>query len=449
MPIWRHRLLVLGTLLVACPFWSTVAAADDALQITPDRPNHEYHLSEKITWTITGTVPEIRYRLLRGEVTELANGTLTLVDGKASFTADAGSSPCTLLLEATPIAVEPSTAPATTKPATPRTLSGVVIARDQIALSAPPPADFDAFWEKHISELNAVPMDPQLEEVQPATQPQGKDAPAIQRWKITLGNIRGTHIRGQLARPVAGDKLPALLIVQWAGVYALNPDWVTSRATSGWLVLNINPHDLPIDEPAEFYQNQSAGPLKEYWSIGNDDPEQSYFLRMYLSCYRAADYLASRQDWDGRTLVVMGASQGGMQSLVTAGMHPKISGALALVPAGCDMLGPDLKRKPGWPQWINHHRGKDADKVREASRYYDVANFVTRIKCPVLVSAGLIDEVCPPEGIFAAFNQIKSKKELLLLPASDHFGTGGTQQPYFDRSERDWLPALKEGHTPP
>ena len=39
-----------------------------------------------------------------------------------------------------------------------------------------------------------------------------------------------------------------MFIVQWAGVYALQKDWVTQRAGEGWLVLNINAHDIPIDE---------------------------------------------------------------------------------------------------------------------------------------------------------------------------------------------------------
>ena len=101
-----------------------------------------------------------------------------------------------------------------------------------------------------------------------------------------------------------------MLIPQWAGVYPLEKAWVTDRAAEGWLVLNILAHDLPIDEPAKFYEEQSAGPLKDYWAIGNDDRETSYFLRMYLSCYQAAEYLTQRPDWNGKTLVVTGGEPG-------------------------------------------------------------------------------------------------------------------------------------------
>jgi cephalosporin-C deacetylase-like acetyl esterase len=133
-------------------------------------------------------------------------------------------------------------------------------------------------------------------------------------WKITLDNIRGSKVRGQLARPKTGNKLPALLVVQWAGIYPLEKEWATGRAREGWLTLNINAHDLPIDAPAEFYKTQQETTLKDYTNIGNNDREKNYFLRMYLSCYRAADYLASHPDWDGKTLLVQGCQSGWLTS---------------------------------------------------------------------------------------------------------------------------------------
>jgi cephalosporin-C deacetylase-like acetyl esterase len=265
-----------------------------------------------------------------------------------------------------------------------------------------------------------------------------------------MNNIRGTHIYGQLARPAQSRKLPALLIVQWAGVYGLQQSWVTDRAAEGWLVLDIEPHDLPIDRPEAFYkEQQTRGPLHDYWRIGNDDRETSYYLRMYLSCYRAADYLAHRDDWDGRTLVVMGGSQGGMQALMTAGFYPKITAALAMVPAGCDMLGPVVGRKGGWPQWYDNTEGKDPAKVREASRYFDVANFAPRIKCPVLVGMGLIDETCPAEGILAAVNQIRSPKEVVIIAGAEHGEINGSHRAYNQRCSDRWLPALRQGQPAP
>src|SRR5262249_40542633 len=140
---------------------------------------------------------------------------------------------------------------------------GALVAPDKIAPSAPRPDDFDEFWAAKIKELDAVPANPQLEQADG-----GK--PGVDYWKITLDNVGGTKIHGQLARPAAkkggstgedSAKLPALFIPQWAGVYPLQEAWVTDRAKEGWLVLNIIAHDLPIDESESFYRDQSAGPL--------------------------------------------------------------------------------------------------------------------------------------------------------------------------------------------
>ncbi|HKI70654.1 MAG TPA: acetylxylan esterase, partial [Verrucomicrobiae bacterium] len=153
---------------------------------------------------------------------------------------------------------------------------------------------------------------------------------------------------------------------------------------------------------------------------------------------------------NGKTLVVMGDSQGGQQTLMIAGLHPKdITAALALVPAGCDMLGPEIGRAPGWPHWYYNTEGKDPAKVREASRYYDTANFTPHIKFPVLVGLGLVDETCPPAGVLAAANQITSPKQIVILPKSGHQDHHGTQALYNQLRYSVWLPVLRQGKTAP
>ena len=387
----------------------------------------------RVEWTGQTNAPSAHYTFLQGGLTDTGQGDLSFSNGVADLETKFDA-PGTMLAEVKWTFGEGKKH---------RAVAGAVAAPDRIPLSAPCPVDFDAFWKAKLKELKAVPANPKLERVDIGNA-------NLEYWKITMDNIRGTHIRGQIARPAQGKKFPALLILQWAGVYPPQRNWVTDRAAEDWLALNIKAHDLPIDEPDSFYTNQFAGPLNNYWAIGNDDRNASYYLRMYLSCYQAAEYLIKRKDWDGKTLVVMGASQGGMQTLMLAGLHPKkITAALALVPAGCDMLGPDIGRAPGFPQWYNiTWGGKDSEKVHEASRYYDPANFASRIKCPVLVGVGLQDETSPPAGIFAAFNEISSPKEVVILPKSGHQDDHGTQSAYNQRSDV-WLSALRQGQPAP
>ncbi len=407
-----------------------------AIDVSAEKVGGVYEINEPIRFTIRDTDGKPftgHYEFKAGQIKKLAEGDLNSDGGSTLTIATQLDAPGAVLLD-----MKFKLSDGSEK----HVLKGAVVAPDRIQATGPAPDDFDTFWKSKIDELNSVPMNAQPQAAPATTQPTDPPKP-VDYFKITLDNIRGTKIHGQLARPQAGEKFPALLIVQWAGVYPLDKAWVTDRAKEGWLTLNINPHDLPIDQPADFYKQQYDGPLKDYWAIHNDDRDASYFLRMYLSCYRAADYLASRPDWDGKTLVVMGTSQGGLQTLMIAGLHPKITGAIANVPAGCDFLGEDVGRKAGWPQWVTHAQGKDLNKVRETSRYYDVVNFAARIKCPTFIALGLIDQVCPAAGVIAAANQITSKKEVLIMPESDHQGGNNSQQVFYDTCYGKWLPSLR------
>jgi hypothetical protein len=127
----------------------------------------------------------------------------------------------------------------------------VVADPDQIQPAAPRPDDFDAFWESKLEELAKVPANPKLEPVE-------SGQPGVSYWTITMDNIRGSHIEGQIARPASGEKFPALLLPQYAGVYGLQKPWVTNYAAQGCLAPDIEPHDIPIDKPEPFYKERPA-----------------------------------------------------------------------------------------------------------------------------------------------------------------------------------------------
>ena len=417
---------------------AALPAVAQTITVTASSPGSVYHSGEKIVWHlgVTGDgaadIHTIRYVIKKGALTEIDRGELTVKDGAVDLAAKLDE-PGSVLAELTAVTPE-GKAPI-------KEFAGAVVSPESIRRAAPRPADFDAFWKAKIAELEAVPANPVLE-------PGDSPNPTVEYSKITLDNIRATKIRGQIARPRGGGKHPALLIVQWAGVYPLQKAWVIGHARDGWLTLNINAHDLPIDETPEFYQQQNAGALRDYTSIGNDDREKSYFLRMFLSCYRAADYLASLPDWDGKTLVVMGTSQGGLQSFVTAGLHPKITVMIANVPAGSDQSGPLVGRLCGWPYEYNSVRGKDAARVRETSKYFDAVNFAPNIHCPALVAVGLIDVTSPVAGVLATSNETKGAKEILYMERSDHQGRNNTQAP-FNRRAGEWLTILAKGDPAP
>jgi (4-O-methyl)-D-glucuronate---lignin esterase len=420
------------------------SAPAGTVTVTPDHKDGVYQVGDTVHWTLEwsgdGPVRKVSYVAKSGGRKEIAHGKVKF-GGRQARLATRFDEPNTVLLVVS-WPIEKAGGDGKSDGAE-HAYGGAVAGAGKIRVAAPEPVDFDAFWTAKLEELAKVPLAPQLTKVD-----SGK--PGVDYWKVALDNIRGTHIQGQLARPADGEKFPALLVVQYAGVYPLEKAWVTDRAAEGWLALDIEAHDLPIDEPAAFYEQQFAGPLKNYWAIGNDDPNTSYYLRMYLSCVRAVEYLKSRPDWDGKILVVQGASQGGQQALVTGGLCPRdVTAVIAFLPAACDMLAPDVGRAAGFPDWWSQTQGKDAAKVRSASRYFDPVYFAARIQVPVYAGLGLLDDVAPPSSILAALNEIQSPKEVLMLPYSRHLEEHGSQRAYYDRCYGVWLPALRKGQLPP
>lgn len=424
---------------------SPEARADDAiaLSIMPDHKDGLYSSGDTVTWTIDLADPKadrakvglLDYTVKKDGDGVVTKGQIDLSNGPATVMGSR-TEPGALMLNVT-------------KPGgngLPIGVGGGMFDWQKVRLSQPAPADFDQFWGDKLKELAAVPVNPVLQKVDVP------NATGTDYYKVTLDNIRGTHVQGQLARPTAGEKFPAVLVLQFAGVYPLKKDEVTNRAAKGWLALNISAHDLPIDESEDFYKQKKDGDLKNYVYLGSEDREQSYFLRMLLACVRAAEYLTSRPDWDGKTLIVTGTSQGGLQGFATAALFPKTSGLMVNVPAGCDVYGPKASpvRAFGWPYWLSNWgpRDRDLDKVSTTAGYFDAAYFAERVKCPSLVSVGLLDDTSRPFGVIAAFNAIQAPKELILMTRSNHHGSGGAQGLYLVESA-NWLAALQQGRPLP
>lgn len=417
-------------------FIAPAACAAQEIIATPQKTGGVYRIGEQIQWRLEVRGPgreaatAAHYVLKKNGITLFGEGAVDLTSGSGVLQTSLD---------------EPGTVLAHITAAVPgreiQTLVGAAVAPEKIQPSAPTPVDFDDFWQKKVEELLAIPANTQAE-------PADSGKPSVDYWRIRLDNIHGTHVYGQLARPRGEGKFPAMLILQYAGVYGLPKSNVVVRAESGWLALNIMAHDLPFDEQPAFYEKSGRTTLSNYPSIGCDDREKSYFLRMLLRCYRAADFLTRRPEWDGKTLVVTGTSQGGLQAFATAALFPRITSMMVNVPAGCDTTGTLVGRASGWPHWENFATGDQRKKVLEVSEYFDAVNFASRVKCPALVGVGLIDETSPPAGVFAAFNELRGPKEVLVMERSDHHGSHNSQAGYIARSEA-WAKALLAGQAVP
>ena len=420
------------------------AASAQQLTFTPYHADGIYDVGERVGWHVTVAPGQTAagtyaYTVKRDGLAVIGRGTLDPSSGHATIEASLDR-PGMLLVEVRPPAGTTGFHGAS-KSEVGRVLLGAAVAPQRIRPSGRRPRDFDAFWTAELRRLDSVPADPLLT-------PGESGRPDVAYYTIRMNNVGGAHVYGQLARPsrqeAGGETFPALLLLQWASPpYPLQRQWVTDYAARGWLVLNVEPHDVPADMPQAFYD---ALPqlIKSYGLIGRHDRDESYFLPMYLGDYRAAEYLASRVDWDGRTLVVMGTSMGGQQGFAVAGLDPRVTALIANVPAACDPLGPLGGRAAPYPNW-----DVERPEVRRTAGYFDAVHFAPRIRARALISMGFIDETTPPAGIWAAFNQLPGPKEAVPLVDSPHNHMAAPEEvlPYTRRSAA-WLDALARGADP-
>ncbi len=413
-------MLVLVALVVAplTALWAQDKPAPVVtLKVSADRADALYKAGENATFTIEALQDD--KPLAEGSVvcTFSKDGwqprpdqTLVLKDGKATL-AGKLDEPGFLLLRAT---LGKTT-----------TLAAVGYDPLQLKPSLPVPDDFDQFWTAQKAALAAVPSKATLTPVEAPAK--GLDAFDVQ--VDCLGKpVSGYFGRPQNAKP---KSLPAILFVHGAGVRSstlASTQWAVRER--GMLSLDINAHGIPNGKPAEFYTELTAGELKDYRSIGRQDREQCYFKGMFLRLIRAIDFLTAQPEWDGKTVIVYGSSQGGFQALAAAGLDARVTFICAGVPAGCDHTGSAANRISGWPKIVpNDAEGKPDPLALQTARYFDCVNFAARAKCKgAAVTVGFIDATCPATSVYAAYNALAIPKAIHADVAAGHTNTPGASK---------------------
>jgi cephalosporin-C deacetylase-like acetyl esterase len=295
-------------------------------------------------------------------------------------------------------------------------LAGAGIDCEQIVPSLPVPDDFEAFWNAQKAELAKIPIAPQLTHVESTN-----GGVEIFDLQAPTG---AAPVSGYLARPAGArhKSLPIILTVHGAGVRGSSLGAASGWASKGFLAMDMNAHGLPNGKPDNFYKEQNDGPLRDYRYMGRESREHCYFKEMFLRLVRAIDVLTAQPEWDGKTVVVFGGSQGGYQAIVASGLDSRVTFFCAGVPAGCDHSGMKANRIAGWPKLVALDPERKPDpKGLDTARYFDAMNFAQRSKAAgAFFTVGFIDTTCPPTSVYAAYNGLQIPKAIFNDILSGH-----------------------------
>jgi cephalosporin-C deacetylase len=394
------------TSTVSCAANAPAARTPSPVTVTVDHKNAIYEQGETVTFTVKPSsdsmLPkdaELFWNISKDGVAPEHEGKVQLTDGTASFTGKLDE-PGHLLCRVS----------GTLDGKSFQALAGASIAPLKIKPSMPVPDDFDAFWAGQKKQLAAVPMNPRMT---PVENPAATDVESFDVKVDCAGRapVSGYYVRPKDAKP---KSLPIILLLHGAGVRSADLANATGWCREGFLAMDINAHGIENGQPAKYYTDLQRGELKDYRQEGRDSRETSYFVGMFLRAVRAVDFLTSQPEWDGKTVIAYGSSQGGFQAFAVAALDNRISYFSAGVPAGCDHTGSVVQRINGWPKLVpTGLNGRPDENVFQASRYIDNVNFAARTKAKrAFVTVGFIDLTCPATSVYAAYNALPIPKEI-------------------------------------
>jgi cephalosporin-C deacetylase len=303
--------------------------------------------------------------------------------------------------------------------------------------SAAAPADLEEFWRSTLvgdpPSLIFTPVDNGLV--------------AVETFDVELDGFGGAPVRGWLhlpAAPLRGDRLPGVLQLQgYNGGRGLAHEHVFwALAGYAHLVLDTRGQGSGWRTGATADPAGSAASQPGFLTRGIERPEDYYYRRVFTDAVRALEALRAHELVDPDRVAVAGQSQGGGMALAVAALAPTPPQAvLADVPFLCDF--PHAARvAQGDPyleltRYLKAHRDR-AEQVFSTLAYFDGAVLAARATAPALFSVALMDLICPPSTVFAAYNAYAGPKEIEVYEFNDHEGG----EAFHQRRQLEWLASV-------
>ncbi|AEV86371.1 acetyl xylan esterase [Actinoplanes sp. SE50] len=296
--------------------------------------------------------------------------------------------------------------------------------------ATPPPPGFDDFWARTLDEARSAARPAEITEV---------DTPlrAVTTYDVTFTGYAGQPIKAWLNVPAgAAEPLPiAVEFIGYGGGRGLPVDWLLwSAAGYAHLIMDTRGQGGNWRGGATpDVDGDGAGPAAPgYLTRGARSPETAYYRRLFTDAARAVETAAELPGVDASRLVTTGKSQGGALSIAAAGLVPdRVGAVVAGVPFLCDIRRA-VTISDSFPfQEIVQFLRANPDRAEQTFAtldHFDVVNLARTVTAPALFSTALMDQVCPPSGVFAAYNELRGEKEIEVFEWDGHDG-GRT---YFD-----------------
>ncbi|MCP2245974.1 acetylxylan esterase [Lentzea aerocolonigenes] len=287
----------------------------------------------------------------------------------------------------------------------------------------PGPQDFDAFWDRTLAEARAAGGAVKADRVTDHL------LRTVDVDDVRFPGWNGEPVAAWLLRPrgVEGPLPVVVSFIGYSGGRGLPTDHLL-WPSAGYAQLVVDSrgqgHDTPDRDP--------GGPqwVKGFLTRGIDSPENYYYRRLMTDCVRAVDAVAELPGLDRERVIAAGGSQGGGLALAVAGLT-RVAAVMPDVPFLChyrraaDVCGEGpYQELAEYLRWHSRHLVEPAFATLS---YFDGVHFAQRATAPALFSVGLMDPICPPSTVYAAFNRYAGDdRTMTVWPFADHGGGYGS-----------------------
>ena len=296
------------------------------------------------------------------------------------------------------------------------------------------PEDFTEFWTETLTETRSYPLNAQF-------MPVDAGLKTLEAFDVSFAGFGGRTVKGWLLLPKGEANLPCVVeTIGYGGGRGFPTDWLV-YASAGYAHLVMDTRGQGSvwrqgDTPDEGAGLASGGPsIPGFMTRGILDPRTYYYRRLMTDTVRALEAAASCERVDASRLALSGGSQGGGLTLAAAGLAglglaPTVQLALPDVPFLCAYRRA-VNLTDAFPYGeIAAYCKTQRDKVETVFRtleYFDGVNFAAYANASALFSVGLMDEVCPPSTVYAAYNHYGGEKqvgekEIIVWPFNRHEG---------------------------
>ena len=289
----------------------------------------------------------------------------------------------------------------------------------------PRPADFDAFWEKSLAEMNAI--DPK-----PVFTPHPFKSNCADLYELRFTSTKGAEIFAKVAVPKnLNGKAPAVLMFHGLGGDGGSYRSLMAYASQGFVVASMDCRGQA--GLSQDVGTPTVGTMLTPFVRGLDgEPENLLCRDLFLDTAMFARVIMGLDYVDETRVGCTGGSQGGALTVVCAALVPSIKLCAPVHPYLSDykrVWEMDLAKDAydGLRGYFRHYdpRHEHEDEIFTKLGYIDIQNLAPRIRAKVLWATGLMDNICPPSSQFAAYNKLTCEKEMKIYPDYKHEGLRG------------------------